>query len=267
MLHLLCSNCFKNEGLRLNAWLRGSVIDVSCCNCGSENGRGLDRDQAMLLVEDFFVRGTVFRSDYGAAPYLIFNEHAAGMIEETTPKDLVEDVQLLSGCLSIGIFFYGPRAWMCGENYPLNSLRIESEQDIVIERIVSEYPSVSIPKSSILYRVRINPSSTEHSQFDTLPIAFLGKGRLDAPGLPVLYVSQDLEGCVHECRATMDDEIYVASLRPSQNLNLLVPLHSGFDRLAPETVRSGKGCFQAERCSGRGFGKDNSRRSGLGSDQ
>jgi len=47
----------------------------------------------------------------------------------------------------------------------------------------------------------------------------------------------------------------------------LVPLHSGFDRLAPETVRSGKGCFQAERCSGRGFGKDNSRRSGLGSDQ
>ena len=24
----------------------------------------------------------------------------------------------------------------------------------------------------------------------------------------------------------------------------LVPLHSGFDRLAPEAVRSGKGCFQ-----------------------
>ena len=48
---------------------------------------------------------------------------------------------------------------------------------------------------------------------------------------------------------------------------LLVPLHSGFDRLAPEAVRSGKGCFQAERCSGRGCGKDNSRRSSLGSDQ
>jgi len=48
---------------------------------------------------------------------------------------------------------------------------------------------------------------------------------------------------------------------------VLVPLHSSFDRLAPEAVRSGKGCFQAERCSGRGLGKDNSRRSGLGSDQ
>jgi len=50
-------------------------------------------------------------------------------------------------------------------------------------------------------------------------------------------------------------------------LDHLVPLHSSFDRLAPEAVRSGKGCFQAERCSGRGLGKDNSRRSGLGSDQ
>ncbi len=50
-------------------------------------------------------------------------------------------------------------------------------------------------------------------------------------------------------------------------LQELVPLHSGFDRLAPEAVRSGKGCFQAERCSGRGCGKDNSRRSSLGSDQ
>jgi len=50
-------------------------------------------------------------------------------------------------------------------------------------------------------------------------------------------------------------------------IDRLVPLHSGFDRLAPEAVRSGKDCFQAERCSGREFGKDNSRRSGLGSDQ
>jgi len=53
----------------------------------------------------------------------------------------------------------------------------------------------------------------------------------------------------------------------TNKLHALVPLHSSFDRLAPEAVRSGKGCFQAERCSGRGLGKDNSRRSGLGSDQ
>jgi len=55
--------------------------------------------------------------------------------------------------------------------------------------------------------------------------------------------------------------------RDKRDFDNLVPLHSSFDRLAPEAVRSGKGCFQAERCSGRGLGKDNSRRSGLGSDQ
>ncbi len=61
-----------------------------------------------------------------------------------------------------------------------------------------------------------------------------------------------------------------AASRPGMrfvSIKSLVPLHSGFDRLAPEAVRSGKGCFQAERCSGRGCGKDNSRRSSLGSDQ
>ncbi len=55
--------------------------------------------------------------------------------------------------------------------------------------------------------------------------------------------------------------------RPETVNTALVPLHRGFDRLAPEAVRPGKGCFQAERCSGRGFGKDNSRRSSLESDQ
>jgi len=66
--------------------------------------------------------------------------------------------------------------------------------------------------------------------------------------------------------AALDIAPFLPAEAPEE-VQALVPLHSGFDRLAPETVRSGKGCFQAERCSGRGFGKDNSRRSGLGSDQ
>ncbi|HEY0267285.1 MAG TPA: RES family NAD+ phosphorylase [Rhizomicrobium sp.] len=221
MLKLLCSNCLKNEGLRLNAWLRGSDTNSLCKNCGSENGRGLDRNQAMNLVQDFFVRGTVFRGDYGAAPQLVFNEHHAGMVEQNTPEDLVDDVQILSQYLSIGIFYYGPRAWMLGENYPLNSLRTPEERDDVIERIISEYPSRLLPKSSILYRVRINSKSTEYSEFDTAPSNLIGNGRFDTSEFPVLYVSEDLEGCVHECRATMDDEIHVASLQPNKDINIL----------------------------------------------
>jgi hypothetical protein len=50
---------------------------------------------------------------------------------------------------------------------------------------------------------------------------YLGKGRLDSPQLPVLYCSQDIEGCIHECRVTAEDEIYVATLEPSRPLRLL----------------------------------------------
>lgn len=40
-------------------------------------------------------------------------------------------------------------------------------------------------------------------------------------GQPVLYASQDLEVCVHECRVTVEDDIYVATLRPTRDLRLL----------------------------------------------
>ena len=88
------------------------------------------------------------------------------------------------------------------------------------------------------------------------------------------------DGTYHHCHATADDLTRrVAAFEAQVNQDpcavadrlwvkdRLVPLHSGFDRLAPEAARSSKSCCQAERCSGRGLGKDNSRRSDLGSDQ
>src|SRR3546814_11611336 len=50
---------------------------------------------------------------------------------------------------------------------------------------------------------------------------FLGRGRLDSLKQPVLYCSQDIEGCVHECRVTVEDELYLATLKPTRNLRLL----------------------------------------------
>lgn len=49
----------------------------------------------------------------------------------------------------------------------------------------------------------------------------VGRGRLDSINFPVLYGSQDLQLCVHECRATVEDEIFVASLAPTKDLSLL----------------------------------------------
>jgi hypothetical protein len=37
----------------------------------------------------------------------------------------------------------------------------------------------------------------------------------------MLYVSPDLQVCVHECRVTAEDELYVATLAPNRDLRLL----------------------------------------------
>ena len=36
-----------------------------------------------------------------------------------------------------------------------------------------------------------------------------------------MYGSQDLQICVHECRVTAEDELYLATLAPARNLQLL----------------------------------------------
>lgn len=39
--------------------------------------------------------------------------------------------------------------------------------------------------------------------------------------LPILYGSQDLKVCLHECRVASEDEIYIATLVPRRRLRLL----------------------------------------------
>jgi hypothetical protein len=62
---------------------------------------------------------------------------------------------------------------------------------------------------------------SELSQYDAPPDGLGGNGRHDAPDFPVLYGSQELEICVHECRLTEVDECYLATLRTCRDLQLL----------------------------------------------
>ena len=74
------------------------------------------------------------------------------------------------------------------------------------------------------YRLRRDIADGAHSnqlQYDAPPTGVGGTGRFDAPGFPVLYGSQDLEICIHECRVTLADECYLATLLASRELRLL----------------------------------------------
>lgn len=219
---LLCSECFTDEGLKLDALKIGSTDDSNCANCGSPTGRKLTEVQIRQLAWRFFVGGTTFRTKYGAAPVLQINEHHYGRSTIVPSPWLTDDTKLIEDAAKIGVFHYGPRLWMVGEVEPLKDLQDAAKRAAVIDRIIREYPEHVLSEGSLFYRLRVKPSKpADPKEFDSPPIHLAGNGRLDSPGFPVMYGSQDLDVCIHECHVAVDDEIYVATLHPQRDLRLL----------------------------------------------
>ncbi len=220
MSTVACSECLVDQGLRLDAEHLGEKNDGKCPLCGSTKGAKLDRDALVDLAQRFFVWGSFWRTEYGGAPRIQFNEHQKTCI--APPTWLQSDIGIFEKNLGVGFFHYGPRMWMIGEVEPLKSLQEASTRQRVIDRIVNEYPKFEAGSEHFLYRVRKDPKQPDQaSEYDSPPATLLGKGRLDAPGAPVLYASPDIQVCVHECRFTAEDELFVATLHPAKKLTFL----------------------------------------------
>jgi hypothetical protein len=215
---ILCSDCFSDQGLRLNALQVGIESSSECANCGLATGRKLTKELVAHLAERFFVRGTINRFEFGAAPAIQFNDLRQTSI--TTFPWTEPDVRLFEKTLGVGFFLYGPRLWMVGEVEPLKGLQRPLDRARILERIIKEYPTIELNRTDAFYRLRLRPKDpTSAGEYDSPPVA--GNGRLDSTALPVLYASQDLQICVHECRVAVDDESYVATLAPARSLRLL----------------------------------------------
>ncbi|WP_341649119.1 hypothetical protein [Thauera humireducens] len=106
----VCSECFRDEGLRLDAQRIGIEDTAFCSNCGASIGRKLDADRLATLAHRFFVWGSLLRCDFGAAPLIQFNQHQKTSI--TVPSWLEADMRLVEQTLGVGFFHYGPRLWM-----------------------------------------------------------------------------------------------------------------------------------------------------------
>ncbi|MDI1306538.1 MAG: RES family NAD+ phosphorylase [bacterium] len=217
---LLCSNCFNDEGLKIDAYSIGIRNTKTCPNCKSEIGNKLTKDIVRQLCYRFFVRGTIERFKYGGCPLVQFNEQNYKQSEIDVSPWLVKDVNLIEQAGEIGLFYYGPRFWMFGEVEPLKSLQNEHEKNKIIKRILDVYPTKNLTDKEYFYRLRKNPKTPhEILEYDTAPDEFLGKFRFDKTDLPLLYGSPEL--CIHECRTTVEDNLFVAKLAPTQTLKLL----------------------------------------------
>lgn len=111
---------------------------------------------------------------------------------------------------------------MVGEVEPLKDLQDVATRQRTIDRILSEYPEIKIGDSHKTFRLRVNPiGPADIMEYDSPPDKFLGKNRFDSKAFPVLYTSPDIEGCIHECRVTIEDDLYLAVLKPTRELRLL----------------------------------------------
>jgi RES domain len=219
---VLCSECFTDHGLSLDAARVGIDHAHPCPSCGSRTGKKLTPFLLESLAHRFFVRGSLLRLPYGGAPSLQFNEMQYRQGSYVGPKWLAKDVAQINEAAKIGIFHYGPRFWMLGEVEPLRELQDPSRRQKVVERIISEYPSVTWDPTAHFYRLRLNPADpTNDSEYDGPPHGLASRGRFDSSDCPIMYCAMDVEGSTHECRATVDDAIFLATLKPRRVLKLL----------------------------------------------
>jgi hypothetical protein len=220
--YILCSACFKDEGLRLDAVTIGIDNTEKCPNCDIVIGKKLTKQLVQQLCYRFFVRGTIQRFEFGGFPLIQMNELQFNKTNIHVSPWLEKDVKLIEQAGEIGLFYYGPRFWMLGEIEPLKSLQNPDEIDLIIEKILEVYPKHILNENHPFYRIRLNPEIPhEPTQYDSPPLGCGGSNRFDGNGGAGLYASPDLELCIHECRATVEDDLFVAKLTPTKDLRML----------------------------------------------
>jgi RES domain len=216
---LLCSNCFNDYGLAAEARSIGKQSSSKCPHCGTLSGGKLDRRAVDELVRNFFINGSYVKTEYGGATILRFGN---GDVE--FPSWLKPDVRLLSEAAGIGLQYHGPALWRLGGIEPLKALQTVESRQSAAEDVVRRFPRRKFAKGEAFYRLRKNiifGKACEAAQYDAPPVSDTRDGRLNDIDFPILYGSQDVEICVHECRVTKADECYLATLRNARNLDLL----------------------------------------------
>lgn len=219
--HLLCSNCFNNHGLRVNAFIFGVSSKKPCSNCNTSHGKKLCRNKIIKLADMFFVQGTQVKLDYGGAPSIQFNQSRYGSSDNDFPEAFKKDMSIISEKAKIGFFHYGPHLWAVGINQFLEKLQDSTERTKAILNLISKSSSIRLESGYSFVRLRIKPDNPFDNQEYDSPPAGKGSGRFDSLYLPILYGSENYNICIHECKTHIDDLSYIAVLKLNRSVTLI----------------------------------------------
>lgn len=218
---VMCSECFQDYGLKYEACIVGFTNNSLCPVCGSITGKKLTNEDVQLLCDRFFCSGTYVKTEFGGASILNYND-LREYDNIAVNNKLKNDIFLLYNKVGIGVFYYAPPTWRVGSISWLDNL-MNNDNINVIMNIINRVSVKKIDIDCIFYRIRkINKENEIISDkiFDPPPFQD-NTGRLNVKGTSVLYGAFDIETCIHECRITVNDTLYVATMKPIMELKLL----------------------------------------------
>ncbi len=249
---IACLACFSNHGFRLVAEKYAYDHQGSCPQCSIDSSHKLDVVALRQAMIDFFVTGS----------YLVETYASAYQVNDSNPnsarfdKTLSRDAALSSRLTGLVVFDYGPPMWRFGATnhyYAFEDGGARRKQ--AAQSVISAAKKTDIRPGTMLYRVRLNPIADESivtpSVFDPPPSNIKREaGRWDDLKSSVLYVADDIELCLHECRTTISDEIVVATLSPTRTLKV-IDLSSPIEETGP-TPFDDQNVFVGIMCRSRG---------------
>ena len=145
---ILCSFCFKDSGLALEASKIGRASPSKCPHCKARGGAKLNPEEVEQLMRIFFIYGSYLKTEFGGATLLKFGDG-----EVRFPHWLEEDVRLLEDQTGSSFRYNGPRTYLIGEVYPLDELKSEETRERAAESVVKRFPRRSIGKGETFYPI------------------------------------------------------------------------------------------------------------------
>lgn len=219
---VLCSKCFKRHGLQLMASRFGKQdSSIPCPNCGSFGGYMLTRSQCQELAIKYISDGSYNRSTFGGAPIVAVNEYAHS-------DDLFldnADVLLLEEKSGYHSFLYAPQTWRVGNTTWLDDLQSINRRTrrSAIRELIKASSVCEQFKGGVFYRLltQLYGETKDPLTYDSPNWIYQKEGRFGIENTSILYLSSSIESAIHECRVTIEDEMYLASVVIDEPVRIL----------------------------------------------
>lgn len=235
-----CPKCFSNWGFRHAVANHAVGCEDVCPRCSSV-GSTIDCANLKEAIQTFFVTGS-YVAETMAPVYQVNDCNPNPARFDVT---LNNDAKLACSLTAQVIFDYGPPLWRVGEVDLKHAFDEGGEiRDAAARAFVANAPRVELTTGTHIFRIRKNPQPDETiataTAFDPPPQHIKrSPGRWDDGHAAVLYASDDIELCLHECRVLIADEVVVASLRTVRPLTLL-DLTADFPLIGPTPFQDPK---------------------------